>query len=226
MEHCLFIHGFTGGIFEISPLAEYAERRGLKAHTFTLGGHTGRRSDLARFGRAEWLRQAEGELTELAKAAAAGVHVIGFSMGALLACHLANRYREMVKSLTLLAAPVFPLNPGEIVRTLGKPAMLKNYFRKFGSTPLRANREFNLLVRESFTVYPGISAPALIVQGTRDHLVKTRSASYLQQHLGSPRSEVLMVEGSGHLLCYSEEKDKVLSEVLRFISMEKNTGME
>lgn len=218
MENCLLIHGFTGGIFEISPLAEHLERHGISARTFTLEGHTGRRTDLARCGRTDWTRQAAEELQQLADTSSGGVHVIGFSMGALIACFLAQRYKDKVKSLTLLAAPVFPLNPGEIVRTLGRADMLKNYIAKFISTPVRANLEFNRIVRESFGRYPGITAPALIVQGTRDHLVKTRSAAYLERHLGSRRKEVLLIERSGHLLCYCDERDRLLSEVLRFIT--------
>lgn len=95
--------------------------------------------------------------------------------------------------------------------------MLKNYVSKFGSTPIHANREFSRIVRESFNLFPQIEAPTLIVQGTRDHLVKNKSAAYLKRHIGSSDKEILLIERSGHLLCYCEEKDKVLGEVLQFI---------
>lgn len=216
MERCLFIHGFTGGIFEIEPLSEYLKQHHYLTHTFTLKGHTGRRADMRRATREDWYRQAGSELEQLALDGE-GVHVIGFSMGALIASRLAVRYKSLVQSLTLLAAPVFPLNPGEIVKTLGSPAMLKNYVSKFGSTPIHANREFNRIVRESFALFPKIEAPTLIVQGKRDHLVKTKSAAYLDRHIGSPGKEILLVERSGHLLCYCEEKDKVLDKVHQFI---------
>ncbi|QWU15376.1 Esterase/lipase [Paenibacillus sophorae] len=216
MERCLFIHGFTGGIFEIEPLSEYLEQHHCLTRTFTLEGHTGRRADMLRANREDWYRQAGKELEELAENRY-GVHVIGFSMGALIASFLAARHKAVVKSLTLLAAPVFPLNPAEIIKTLGSLTMLKNYVSKFGSTPVHANREFGRIVRESFDLYPQIEAPTLIVQGKKDHLVKTKSAAYLQQHIGSPVKEVLLIERSGHMLCYCEEKDKVMGEVLQFI---------
>ncbi|MFD1776050.1 alpha/beta hydrolase [Paenibacillus rhizophilus] len=207
---------FTGGIFEIEPLSEYLKQHHCLTHTFTLKGHTGRRADMLRANREDWYRQAGNELEELAQSGQ-GVHIIGFSMGALIASHLAVRYKSLVKSLTLLAAPVFPLNPAEIIKTLGSFSMLKNYVSKFGSTPVHANREFGRIVRESFDLYPQIEAPTLIVQGTSDHLVKTKSAAYLKRHIGSSDKEILLIERSGHLLCYCEEKDKVLGEVLQFI---------
>ncbi|MDT3427890.1 esterase/lipase [Paenibacillus forsythiae] len=216
MERCLFIHGFTGGIFEIEPLSKYLEEHHCLTRTFTLEGHTGRRADMRRTNREAWYNQAAGELEKLAQSGD-GVHVIGFSMGALIASYLAARHKALVKSLTLLAAPVFPLNPAEIIKTLGSLSMLKNYVSKFGSTPVHANREFAGIVRESFELYPQIETPTLIVQGTRDHLVKTRSAAYLERHIASSVKEVLLIERSGHLLCYCEEKDKVMDEVLQFI---------
>lgn len=216
MDSCLFIHGFTGGEYEISPLSQYMEQHDYRSRTFTLKGHGGGRRELRQSDRFGWLRSAEDELNKLLEEQKP-VHLIGFSTGALIASHLSVQYRAGVKSLTLLSAPVFPLNPLEIVRTLGKPAMLKNYISKFGSTPPKATREFQRLVRESFDIYPQITAPTLIVQGTRDHLVKTKSAGFLEQTIPSGQKQVLMVERSGHMVCHCDKQDRVMQEVLHFI---------
>ncbi len=96
--------------------------------------------------------------------------------------------------------------------------MLKTYISKFSSTPPKATREFQRLVRESFSVYPHIETPTLIVQGKRDHLVKTRSADYLRHHMiKATQKQVLMVDNSGHMVCHCEEKDRIMNEVLQFI---------
>lgn len=39
MESCLFIHGFTGGEHEISPLSQFMEQHNYRSRTFTLKGH-------------------------------------------------------------------------------------------------------------------------------------------------------------------------------------------
>lgn len=216
MDSCLFIHGFTGGEHEISPLSRFMEQHNYHSRTFTLKGHGGSRKDLLHSDRHDWRQSAEDELKSLLKQTES-VHLIGFSTGALIASHLSVQYQTRIKSLTLLSAPVFPLNVLEILRTLGSPAMLRNYFSKFGSTPAKATREFQRLVRESFEVYPRIEIPTLIVQGRRDHLVKTKSAGYLQQTIPSGRKQVLMVENSGHMVCHCDDSERIMNEVLQFI---------
>lgn len=220
MDSCLFIHGFTGGEYEVAPLSQYMEQHNYRSHMFTLKGHGGSRQDLLESDRLAWRQSAENELNKLLEQQS-DVHLIGFSMGALIASHLSVQYQANIKSLTLLSAPVFPLNPLEILRTLGSPAMLRNYLNKFGSTPLKATREFQRLVRESFDIYPQILTPTLIVQGRRDHLVKTKSAGYLQQTIASEHKQVLWIEKSGHMVCHCGESGQVMDEVLRFIASQE-----
>ncbi|ULO08366.1 alpha/beta fold hydrolase [Paenibacillus sp. 19GGS1-52] len=216
MDSCLFIHGFTGGEYEISPLSEYMEQHHYRSITFTLKGHGGSRQDLLHSDRHDWQRSAENELTKLLKTNEA-VHLIGFSTGALIASQLSVQYKPRIKSLTLLSTPVFPLNPIELLKTFASLSMLRNYISKFGSTPAKATREFQRLVRESFDVYPQIETPTLIVQGKRDHLVKSKSANYLQQVIPTSHKQVLMVDNSGHMVCHCEDKDWIMNEVLKFI---------
>lgn len=216
MDSCLFIHGFTGGEYEISPLSEFMEQHHYRSRTFTLKGHGGSRQDLLHSNRHDWQRSAENELTELLKSNEA-IHLIGFSTGALIASQLSVQYKPRIKSLTLLSTPVFPLNPIELLKTFASLSMLRNYISKFGSTPAKATREFQRLVCESFAVYPQIETPTLIVQGKRDHLVKTKSANYLQQTIPTSHKQVLMVDNSGHMVCHCEDKDRIMNEVLLFI---------
>ncbi|OKP70620.1 hypothetical protein A3842_24590 [Paenibacillus sp. P3E] len=216
MERCLFIHGFTGGEYEISPLAQFLEQHQYPARTFTLKGHGGSRHDLLQSDRQGWRQSAEDQLQEMLNDGDR-VHLIGFSTGALIASHLSVQYREQIKSLTLLSTPVFPLNLLEILKTLGSPVMIRNYLSKFGSTPAKATREFQRLVRESFEIYPQIETPTLIVQGGRDHLVRAKSAAYLHRTIPSASKRVLMVERSGHMLCHCEDSSLIMDEVLQFI---------
>ncbi|MHA6533266.1 alpha/beta hydrolase [Paenibacillus sp. BAC0078] len=218
MDSCLFIHGFTGGEYEISPLSQFMEGHNYHVRTFTLKGHGGSRHDLLQSDRNDWRQSAEDELQELLRHDGGGkVHLIGFSTGALIASGLSVQYRDRIKTLTLLSAPVFPLNPVEILRTLVSPVMIRNYLSKFGSTPGKATREFLRLVRESFEIYPQIKTPTMIVQGKRDHLVKPKSAAFLQQTIPSSRKQLLLVENSGHMLCYCDDSEYVMNEILWFI---------
>lgn len=215
MENCLFIHGFTGGIFEIEPLAEHMSRNRYACTTFTLHGHGGSRLELKQSSRQHWFNSAEEQLKRL-QASGGGIHLIGFSTGALIASRLAVQYQTSVRSLTLLSAPVFPLHPPEILRTLVRPEMLRQYVRKMRQTPPNATREFLRMVGESFEVYPRIEVPTLIVQGARDHLVKPKSVAYLREAIPAASKKVLLAEKSGHMVCHGEDRERVLDEVLQF----------
>ncbi|MFB5761588.1 alpha/beta hydrolase [Paenibacillus medicaginis] len=216
MTVCLLIHGFTGGEHEVSPLAEYLRDHGCTARTFTLKGLGGTREDMLAAGRRDWISRAEEELVSLL-ARHSTVHLIGFSTGSLIAVHLAAKYGERIGRLILLSTPVFPLNPREIVKTLFRAEMLRAYARNAITTPPRATREYFRLVRESFDFYGQVRQPVLIVQGTNDHLVRNRSASYLYAHLGTADKKLLMIQHSGHLVCHCSEREVLFREALDWI---------
>jgi len=217
METSLFIHGFTGGEFEISPLAGYLQENKHATKTFTLKGYSGdQKRSVLKSTRQEWIKNAEDELVKLLKHHQQ-VNLIGFSAGALIAVHLSLKYTKRIKTLTLLSTPVFPLNPSEIMKTLLSVTKLKNYLKKFISTPLRAAREFRTMVNESFDLYGKVDTPTLIIQGKCDHLVKTNSASHLYVNIGAPRKKLLLIEKAGHLICHSKNNKIVFAEVYQFI---------
>ncbi|MFD1884488.1 alpha/beta hydrolase [Paenibacillus wenxiniae] len=216
MKVCLLIHGFTGGQYEVSPLAEYLEAQGYRVNMFTLQGHGGNKAELRQATRQDWIHSAEVELKQLLTTCSQ-VHLIGFSTGALIAAHLVVNYPNQISSLTMLAAPVFPLNPQQIMRTLSQWPMVKAYIRNFFVVPSRATREFYRIVNESFAIYPQLTLPVLIVQGDRDHLVKLKSTSYLVEHLGTEHTQVMIVRASGHLVCYASRKREVFAAVQDWI---------
>lgn len=212
MKVCLLIHGFTGGEHEVSPLAEYLEAQGYTVKMFTLQGHGGSKADLRNATRLDWIDSAEVELQQLLTTYSK-IHLIGFSTGSLIAAHLVVKYPNHICSLTMLSTPVFPLNPQQIIRTLYQWPMVKAYIRNLFVVPSKATREFYRIVHESFTIYPHIKIPALIVQGDQDHLVKMKSASYLAEHVGTPNTRVIIVPNSGHLVCYAECKSDFFAAV-------------
>ncbi|MEJ8305445.1 alpha/beta hydrolase [Saccharibacillus sacchari] len=216
MEACLLIHGFTGGVHEMEPLADFLQKKGFEVGTFTLSGHGGSRKEMQDAGNREWIASAEQELKTLLLNNER-VHLIGFSTGALIATRLAAFYKERIASITLLSTPVFPLHPPAIARTLMQPSMVGRYIRNFFAVPARATREFYRIVDESLEWYEEATSPALIVQGAKDHLVKPRSSAYLNEHLGSTDKKVLLLPQSGHLVCHSPNQLELFDAVLEHV---------
>ena len=106
----LFLHGFSGGPYEVEPFAHYIKQRTdwvVRIPTFS--GH-GEAEHLAMKGyKAEhWMMEAEIAYRQLAKQVDE-VIVVGFSMGGIIAMYLANRYK--VKKLVLLSAAAKYVSP-------------------------------------------------------------------------------------------------------------------
>lgn len=101
---CLLLHGLGGTPFEMEPLAVALEKAGCSVHLSTLPGHGGTLEDygIARF--SQWTAHVENEYRMLEERGAP-VLVAGFSLGGILALHLAQRCAPV--GVIALAAPVF-----------------------------------------------------------------------------------------------------------------------
>lgn len=101
---CLLLHGLGGTPFEMEPLAVALREIGCSVHLSMLPGHGGtvEAYGAARF--RDWTAHVEAEYRAL-EAEERPVLVAGFSLGGILALHLAQRFA--VAGVAALAAPVF-----------------------------------------------------------------------------------------------------------------------
>ena len=90
-EGCLLIHGFTGSPPELRPMGEYLADCGLTVSGPLLAGHGTEPQDLARTTWQDWYDSAEKAFQELQRRCRKPF-VGGFSLGALLALHLAAHH--------------------------------------------------------------------------------------------------------------------------------------
>ncbi|GKV67206.1 MULTISPECIES: alpha/beta hydrolase [Sporosarcina] len=223
----LFIHGFTGGPFEIAPLRQY-----LKQHTDweiavpVLPGHELGRN-LQEGSAASWIMAAELELQRLMKETDR-VIVIGFSMGGLIAMYLSLRYP--IDKLVLLSAAAKYISPrilvedAKVVMRTSKSGCypadsfyhLYNY--KLTHTPVRAALEFLKVVRLVRPYHHDVRTPVCIVQGKRDGIVPAVTADLLYEQLGSDEKQLIYSEHGKHHICYSNDRYEWFSRVLAFLS--------
>ena len=104
----LFLHGFTGGMFEVRPFIQYVEERTdwitsvpiLPGHDFPI--------DLSKVSAESWMMEAELALNRLRKETDR-IIVVGFSMGGIIALYLALRYK--IEKLVLLSAAAKYISP-------------------------------------------------------------------------------------------------------------------
>ncbi|MFP7171889.1 alpha/beta fold hydrolase [Terribacillus sp. 7520-G] len=227
MTGILCIHGFTGGTYEVEPLTEYLmNHTDWKVEKVALPGHgTTDELSLRGVGHREWIEAAEGAYERLAQECSQ-IYVIGFSMGGMIASHLAAKYGA--DKLVLLSASGKYLNwklltleawqymkkqmSGDVIEDLN---LLRK--EKRGKVPLRAFLEFKKCVDYTKKSLPAVSCPVFIVQGIQDSLVPYRTVKYLHKHLGSENQKMVLFDESKHLICLGPDIDQICTQVEEFL---------
>lgn len=224
----LFLHGFSGGPYEVQPFADYIKERTdwvLSIPTFS--GH-GAAEELAMKGyKAEhWMMEAEIAYRNLKKKVD-DVIVVGFSMGGVIAMYLAIRYQ--VKKLVLLSAAAKYVSPPQLVKDIRVMAedflhhqladneLFARYKFKFKHVPLSATVEFTRVVQKTEPYMQNIKCPTFIVQGQLDGIVPFSTAAYLENLLQSPDIRVYVSKHGKHHICYSDDCQKWFEEVFIFL---------
>jgi carboxylesterase len=230
MNGCLLIHGFTGGPYEVEPLAHY-----LKHHTEwrievpTLPGH-GESLDLKGKKADEWVEHAEEELQVLLEECEE-VYVIGFSMGGLIASYLAAKYP--VRKLVLLSAAAYYVNPKQLLADikemvhdvfrgeLSNNELFMRYKKKIKDTPISATYQFRKVVLMAKPLLKDINIPVFIAQGKKDGIVPPKSADFLYEEIAYEEKERYFSEEGKHLICHGDDSDEMFDKVKKFLIKDK-----
>lgn len=222
----LILHGFSGGPYEVEPLAKYLQQNtDWLVVTPTLCGH-GKTLSLKGYTAEHWLMDAEIAYKRLAKKVD-DVYVIGFSMGGVIALYLAKRYP--VKKLVLLSAAVKYIAPKQILSDLQKFSkeaiegrlqnneLFKMYEYKLKNVPVSAAVQFMKIVRKVEPYIDSIDVPTFIVQGKCDGIVPYMTAQYLYDKLPTSEKFLYFSSCGKHHICYSEDADTWFPDVLQFL---------
>lgn len=171
-------------------------------------------------------------------------HILGVSMGGLIAQEIAINYPERILKLILastfacqddeangptpemLAIAELPIKKG-VNRLLD--ASFNKFFNRVFIVPLirfktRRIRETEITgIRgqvdgikgyDSLDRLPLIKAPTLVLTGTKDRVVKPESSNTLSQKI--PNAKLVKIDNGSHLICWEKSKD-FNKEVLDFL---------
>ncbi|MGE7022709.1 alpha/beta hydrolase [Solibacillus cecembensis] len=225
----LFLHGFSGGPYEVQPFADYVqEKTGWLMAIPTLSGH-GEAENLAMKGYKShnWLMDAEIAYRRLAKQVEE-IIIVGFSMGGVIAMYLATRYK--VKKLVLLSAAAKYISPSQLVKDfrlvatdaihkkLKENELFARYKFKFLNVPFSATVEFMKVVQKTAPYIKNIKCPTFIVQGLLDGIVPSQTAQILYDQIQSTEKKMYLSECGKHHICYSDDCELWFDEVLIFIT--------
>lgn len=193
----LLIHGYTGNPAEMAFCAETLAANGLRAAAPRLPGHGTNRRDFRNSGPRDWLRRVVDSYLEL-QAVHRRVHLVGHSMGTLLAVLCAARYTPA--SLSLLApafvlrdwrfklAPLLGLvlpviqtgQPPEEEDSSGERLILH---REYRSDLLAAQAgKLELLRQKAVAALPRVQAPVLVLTADGDQAVDSAKVVAVLHH--------------------------------------------
>lgn len=230
---CLLIHGFTGSAVEMRPMGEYLAARGLTVSAPLLPGHGTTPEDMARTSWQDWYGHVEQTFADL-RAKCEKVFVVGFSLGPLLALHLAAQH-DM--------AGVVALSPGLLVRDWRMPlapllrhiikAVPKDLdpqhsdmtdkealrgFWSYDVHPVAAAYQMYLLQKVVRAELGRIRTPVLIIYATRDMSIHPQSGPTLYNEIGSADKEQLVLHNSGHGIVLDVERETVFQKVYDWVT--------
>lgn len=211
------------------PLGEALAAREFPVRGVRLAGHGTRVDDLARTTWPDWFRSVEDEAIALAREAERIV-VVGMSMGAVLALHLAAAWGDRVAGLVLCGTALemsdarvrllplltrvpgfarrFALLPKTGRRDIADPGARATSFT-YDTTPLSGVLELLRLQRVVRRELHRVTQPALLLHGRHDHTIPVTSLARLRRRLGSVHVEAHVLERSWHVITLDVEREDV-----------------
>jgi esterase/lipase len=225
-ELCIIIHGFAGNPLEVEPLANALERMGYKVITPLLPGHSIYKERMEKVTALDWIQIIE-RIVKHAIEENKKVHMIGFSMGAMIASIMAYRYQ--ISTLVLLSPAVYVLTPYLLRMKLEKffqptrktralsGQMVPKSPSLIRSTPICNFFQFYKIVRQAKRIFQYISIPICIIHGQKDETVDPRSSELIYSVASSKEKELHNLPLSRHHICRDCEVDSVIQTVIKFL---------
>jgi carboxylesterase len=230
-EAFLLIHGFTDISDEMRYIAERLWERGYTVSVPRLPGHGTRGEDFITTSWKDWLRRVTDDFFDL-KNQHEKVHLLGLSMGALLALLIAGRFET---GKIVLAAPAIIttsrfLKLAPLFRLFIRKQLRKGYTFSGPIEHSPVSREYwrfnwpgpaaSLLRLQSMTrkILPRVKADTLIIVSEKDGTVPPKAAGIIEKKIGSARTSRLVLQESGHVVVNDCEREKVADAVIRWMA--------
>lgn len=221
----LLIHGFAGGSYDYSNLANdlqlYAN---FDVYTFTLPGHD--KLIIKDVTREDWINEAEKQVETLIKRGYKKIYVIGHSMGGVIACHIAKKYPQIKK--LVIASPAFRYftfknDKLDILASIKQtPSLFKDYepdnvLSRIFKLPIATTLEFINIVKEHSNDVKDVLCPTLILWGNMDKIVPKDGVMHVYKNIKSDSVTLYEIENVTHDTFKSDRYDEILKIITKFL---------
>jgi carboxylesterase len=226
----LFVHGFTGSPHDFTYMAKRTCEAGFTVSIPRLPGHGTCGEDFLTTTAHDWLRRAFDAYYDL-KAICKDVHIVGLSMGGVIAIIMASVLKPK-KLVTLAAATHLSSNriklakfvalfrdklPKQKSQTYEDPAMEILNKEYWSYEWPKQGAELYKLIKLSRKAVRQIVSETLVVAARNDELVPLKAAQFIYDNVRSEKRKLLIFEKSGHVLSNDVEKEAVTDAVLDWL---------
>lgn len=204
----LVLHGFTGNPTSMRPLAERLAADGYRVELPRLPGHGTSWQDLAGTTWDDWAGEADAAFERLGRRRRG---IVGLSMGATLALHLAQQRPHEVDALVLINPAVtfkHPLKPalGLLKRVIPTLPGVGNDIARPGAdelpyprVPLAAAASLFAAQDDVRSRLDRVGAPTLVLTSRNDHTVDPADSEIVLSGLVDARTAQVWLERSFHV---------------------------
>lgn len=227
-EHgILMLHGFTGTPCELYYLGERLNKEGFTVSIPRLPGHGTNAKDFLQTNWKDWLRKAVDSYLEL-KYRCKTVNVIGLSMGALLSILLASNFdiQKLVLAapalkvydwrvkLTPFFAPLLGYLPKSSVPRYdydGLNKIANEYWNKIWIKPAASFYKLQKMAKKKLR---NLNSEIFVILSKNDRTVPLSVLEIFKAAISKEKLNVLILEGSSHVVTYDVEKELVADAVV------------
>jgi carboxylesterase len=224
----LVSHGFTGTTQSVRPLGEVLAQEGFTVMGPRLKGHGTSMEDHAQSMALDWISSIEEGLIWLEQRTSV-VFFTGLSMGGMFSLYFAAQHPDRIRGIVPINACVYLGDP-ELARLVfdpDAPATVPGVGSDikaegveelvYPEVPMPPVKEFMSIMRVTDDLLPTVTAPALILQSTEDHVVPPENGPHILEKLGSEDKELVWLENSYHVATLDNDADLINERTIRFI---------
>ena len=225
---CLVVHGFTGNPSSMRPIAEAMAGAGHSVEMPRLPGHGTTVEDMNTTSWSDWTAEVEAAYQRLA-GRCEKVVAVGLSMGGTLTAWIGAEHPD-IAGLVLINAAAEPseemrdalaamLDGGDeymdgIGSDVADPDVTESAYARVPVAALVSMLDGVAGIQDRLG---GITAPALIMTSTQDHVVATSASDHLAATLGGPVERVTL-ERSYHVATIDFDRDLIIERIRDFVS--------